>query len=77
MRGIAQDRFAAGHPPIGNLKGRAVPPDFYVARPRICFGMSFVLAPGTQAELLRQNGSIYWQHALAPHRRSCQASSLP
>jgi len=49
MRGIAQDRFAAGHPPIGNLKGRAVPPDFRVARPRICFGMSFVLAARNSA----------------------------
>jgi len=50
MRGIAQDRFAAGHPPIGNPKGRADLAGFRAVRPRICTGMSFVLTTRNPAK---------------------------
>ena len=37
-----------------------------VARPRICFGMSFVLAPNLRPMARRQNDRDYIEHALGP-----------
>lgn len=46
-------------------KGRMFLAGCGVARPRICFGMSFVLVPKIRPNPCRQNGSEFLERALA------------
>ena len=68
MPGIGQDRFAAGRPPIGNPKGRAVLRQSRRKGSRTYPDMPFDPLLGLVTKPRRQNEPIWSENAL-DHRR--------